>query len=42
MKEPQVYARLVCEIRQSFKHESEIVAENVDKLEYLNAVIEEG
>ena len=42
VKEPQVYARLVGEIRQAFKHERDIAAENVDRLCYLNAVIHEG
>lgn len=42
MKETEVCDRLIGEIRTAFKHQSEIVAENVDKLDYLNAVIEEG
>ena len=37
-----VYDTLAKEIRQSFAHESEICAERINDLKFLNAVIEEG
>ena len=42
IKTPEILARLVIEIRQAFKHASEIRADRIDKLVYLSAVIEEG
>ena len=42
LKNPQIHYRLTDAIRSAFKHESEIISENVSKLPLLNAVIEEG
>ena len=42
LRNPEAYDKLAKEIRTSFTHESEIVAEHVSDLSYLNAVIEEG
>ncbi|KAL8950541.1 MAG: hypothetical protein Q9222_003430 [Ikaeria aurantiellina] len=42
LQNPVTLQTLVKGIRQSFLHESDICAEKVDKLPYLNAVIEEG
>jgi cytochrome P450 len=39
---PDKYQKLVSEIRGAFKDESEVDYENLSKLEYLNACIEEG
>ncbi|KAI4221136.1 MAG: hypothetical protein L6R40_008651, partial [Gallowayella cf. fulva] len=42
LQTPEALQNLTGEIRQSFSHQSEICAANVDGLPYLNAVIEEG
>ncbi|KAL9608395.1 MAG: hypothetical protein Q9167_006775 [Letrouitia subvulpina] len=42
LQHPEAFQRLKSEIRQSFTHESEICAERVEKLPYLEATIEEG
>ncbi|KAI4178700.1 MAG: hypothetical protein L6R41_008262 [Letrouitia leprolyta] len=42
LQNPETFQKLAREIRRSFSDESEIRAEKVDTLEYLNAVIEEG
>jgi cytochrome P450 len=39
---PDKYRKLVEEIRSSFKTEAEVTYENLSKLDYLNACIEEG
>ena len=41
-RNPKAYEQLSDEVRDSFSHESEICAERVKDLVYLNAVIEEG
>ena len=42
LRNPSAYNTLAHEVRKSFAHESEICAEHVSNLDYLNAVIEEG
>ncbi|KAL9003920.1 MAG: hypothetical protein Q9188_003236 [Gyalolechia gomerana] len=42
LQNPDTFQTLATEIRQSFSDESEIRAEKVDKIKYLDAVIEEG
>lgn len=42
LRHPEVLQRLTIEIRQTFRHASEIYAERVTPLTYLSAVIEEG
>lgn len=42
LQNPETFQTLATEIRQSFSDESEIRAEKVDKIKYLDAVIEEG
>ncbi|KAF2268555.1 cytochrome P450 monooxygenase-like protein [Lojkania enalia] len=42
LKNPDAYAKLVREIRSKFKSQSEITADEVNKLEYLIACLQEG
>lgn len=42
LKAPDIHQHLIHTVRTAFNHESEIVAGSVDKLPFLNAVIEEG
>ena len=42
LRDQHIYHTLATEVRSSFSHEAEITADRVNKLEYLNAVIEEG
>ena len=42
LKDPPTLAKLADEIRGSFKHEFEITIDNVGKIPYLSAVIDEG
>ena len=42
LQAPEAMAQLREEIRKSFSHESEVTADNVEGLPYLNGVIQEG
>lgn len=42
LQNPDAMSKVTAEIRQSFRHESEIVSQRVTTLTYLGAVIEEG
>jgi aspirochlorine biosynthesis cytochrome P450 monooxygenase len=42
LRNPAIWSRLCTEVRQKFATESEITFSELQKLEYLNAVIEEG
>jgi cytochrome P450 len=42
LREPEVYAKLVREVRTRFKSQSEITVDTVSKLEYMIAVLQEG
>lgn len=42
LKNPRVYKKLAEEIRSSFKHEGELINDNLAKLPYLAACLSEG